>query len=52
MKMVFLSIISSIVMYFLGSVIEIMPTVTLPGFGVTLSMITMGGFILFQQNRK
>lgn len=52
MKMVFLSIISSIIMYLVGSTIEIMPTVTLPGFGVALSMITMGGFILFQQNKK
>ncbi len=29
MKMVFLSIISSIIMYLVGSTIEIMPTVTL-----------------------
>ena len=52
MKMVFLSVISSIIMYLVGSSIEIMPTVTLPGFGVALSMITMGGFILFTSKQK
>ena len=34
--------------YFIGTTVELLDGVHLPGFGLTLTVITMGAFILFQ----
>lgn len=40
--------VSSLVAYFIGTTVELLDGVHLPGFGLTLTVITMGAFILFQ----
>ncbi len=52
MRMVIAGVICSFIAYGIGGMIEIMPTANFPGLGVALAVITMGGFILFQQRRK
>ena len=52
MKILLLGVVCSLIAYLIGAMIEIMPTMNLPGFGVALTVITMGGFILFQQRKK
>lgn len=50
--MVVLSVVCSLVAYLIGSVIEIMPGVNLPGFGVAFTVITMESFIMFTSRKK
>ncbi len=52
MGMVVLSVFCSLAAYIVGSAIEIMPGINLPGFGIALSGITMGGFLMFQLRKK
>lgn len=40
--------VSSLAAYFIGTTVELLDGVHLPGFGLALTVITMGAFILFQ----
>ena len=40
--------VSSLAAYFIGTTVELLDGVHLPGFGLTLTVITMGAFILSQ----
>ena len=52
MGMVFLSVICTFAAYAFGVSIETNPNVYVPGFGVVLTVIVMGAFIMFQIIRK
>lgn len=47
-----LGLICSFIAYLIGATIEIQPSMIVPGFGVALAVITMGGFILFPKGPK
>ena len=40
--------VSSLAAYVIGTAVELLDGVYLPGFGLALTVITMGAFILFQ----
>lgn len=52
MRRVVLGVVCSFFAYLVGVVIEIQPTVNLPGFGVVLALITLGGMIIFYQKKS
>ena len=48
MKWVFAGVLASAAAYVIGSVVELESGVNLPGFGIALTVITMGAVILFR----
>lgn len=48
MGTVLAAVFSSFAAYVIGSVVELESGINLPGFGLALTVITMGAFILFR----
>lgn len=52
MGTVLAAVLSAFAAYVIGSVVELESGVNLPGFGLALTVITMGAFILFRMRDR